>query len=534
MKIVQTFWTGPNKGSTNLNIRAGWRSAEYHWMSWALSCLTLRRQYGRVELFTDELGKHILIDILKLPYTKVHLIFDESFSCRPELFSLAKIKTYSVQDKPFLHVDGDIYLWQPFPKSFSQAGLIASNLEMDLFFNKEILESVHEKGFKIPGHLREIHKEEHIYACNAGIFGGSNLDFIKRYCEEATAFISNNQDKLGLVDVGKLNWLIEQVSLYYLSRKERVSVSYLFEDPVINPLYEDYWRFSDIPHIKLIHPVGGCKREDFVLNHLSKRLRLEYPSVYYNILYQCRDLNVENKLYTFFNEGPLHMMHGGKLQLNAAEYMNGSADKQTFARTIYLLHKIDYVSLVNFSELNNYMNTRKQDKCTGILQEVFELEKRKYRMLSKLNEDHVGVKEHLYLQDMHRYAMASRFFLGENWMEHTIALAEGVEIFEGSWDGDMSLEGIDMTKLLEKSDRNGAKYLVTLHPNILNLDVVEIRHDGLDAALLRHVGKGSIRTLASELTKCFEDDISMDNVHYQQLLFDTIKRMAFENLVEVE
>ena len=150
MKITQTFWTGLNDGVTNLNIKAGWRSAEYHWMSWALSCLTLRRQYERVELYTDELGKHILIDVLKLPYTKVHLIFDESFQCRPELFSLAKIKTYSVQDEPFLHVDGDIYLWQPFPKSFSEAGLIAPNLEMDLFFNKEILETVHEKGFKIP------------------------------------------------------------------------------------------------------------------------------------------------------------------------------------------------------------------------------------------------------------------------------------------------------------------------------------------------------------------------------------------------
>ena len=26
------------------------------------------------------------------------------------------------------------------------------------------------------------------------------------------------------------------------------------------------------------------------------------PSVYYNILYQCQDLSVENKLYAFFNE----------------------------------------------------------------------------------------------------------------------------------------------------------------------------------------------------------------------------------------
>ena len=535
MKITQTFWTGLNDGVTNLNIKAGWRSAEYHWMSWALSCLTLRRQYERVELYTDELGKHILIDVLKLPYTKVHLIFDESFQCRPELFSLAKIKTYSVQDEPFLHVDGDIYLWQPFPKSFSEAGLIAPNLEMDLFFNKEILETVHEKGFKIPDHLKEKHKDDHIYACNAGILGGGDLDFIKRYCEEANAFISKNPDKLELVDVGKLNWLIEQVSLYYLSKKEEVSVSYLFEEPVINPLYEDYWRFSDIPHVKLIHPVGGCKKEAFVLNHLSKRLRLEYPSVYYNILYQCQHIDVENRLYAYFHNGPLHMINGKKkTDLNVAEYINGTGVKRTFARTIHLLHRIDDVYLANFWELSNHINARKQDKFTGLLEEVYGLERNKYIMLSKLNEDHVGIKEHLYLQDMHRYALASRFFFSENWMEHGIELAEGVEVFESSWDVNVLSENNDGSMLMENLDDTGVRYVITLHPNIMNLDIVETRHDGLDAALLSHIGKGNIRALASELTKYFEDDLTIDNVQYQKLLFDTIKRMAFENLVEVK
>jgi hypothetical protein len=51
-------------------------------MSWALSCLSLREHYDEVELYTDSAGYHILIEVLQLPYTKTHVIFDD-FQCLP-------------------------------------------------------------------------------------------------------------------------------------------------------------------------------------------------------------------------------------------------------------------------------------------------------------------------------------------------------------------------------------------------------------------------------------------------------------------
>lgn len=126
MRIIQTFWAA---GQDPLINGFGWPHPEYNLMSWALSCLCLREHYNNVELYTDSAGYQILIELLNLPYTKVHVIFDD-FMCPSHNWALAKIKTYSIQNKPFIHIDGDVYLSTPLPKGIESASLIAQNKEI--------------------------------------------------------------------------------------------------------------------------------------------------------------------------------------------------------------------------------------------------------------------------------------------------------------------------------------------------------------------------------------------------------------------
>ena len=50
MKIVQTFWHGNN---SLLDNSFGWMNPQYHLMSWALSCLSLKDNYQNIVLYTD-------------------------------------------------------------------------------------------------------------------------------------------------------------------------------------------------------------------------------------------------------------------------------------------------------------------------------------------------------------------------------------------------------------------------------------------------------------------------------------------------
>lgn len=53
MCIVQIFWTA---SCNPLEHSFGWIRPEYNLMSWALSCLCLRKNYDEIALYTDEQG----------------------------------------------------------------------------------------------------------------------------------------------------------------------------------------------------------------------------------------------------------------------------------------------------------------------------------------------------------------------------------------------------------------------------------------------------------------------------------------------
>ena len=67
MKIIQSFWSA---GKDVYADGFGWKHPELHFMSWALSCLSLREHYDDVTLYTDSAGYDVLINKLRLPYTR--------------------------------------------------------------------------------------------------------------------------------------------------------------------------------------------------------------------------------------------------------------------------------------------------------------------------------------------------------------------------------------------------------------------------------------------------------------------------------
>ena len=121
MKIIQSFWSGKNN---DIRDNRGWLSYEYHWLGWILSCNQIRKFYDEVELYTDSFGYEVLIEKLQLPYTKVHVVLDEMNEYPKDLWAIAKIKAYQLQDKPFLHVDGDVFIWEKFDEELLKQDII--------------------------------------------------------------------------------------------------------------------------------------------------------------------------------------------------------------------------------------------------------------------------------------------------------------------------------------------------------------------------------------------------------------------------
>ena len=175
-KIVQSYWSKAYKNSPN----SGWAFKETHYMSWALSCLQLRKFYDEVELVTDSEGADLLINKLHLPYTSCKPVLDKLVDENPAVWALGKIAAYEAQEVPFIHVDGDIYIWKPFPKRIEEADIAAQNVEKNYPFALTCLKRCMRRNSE----------------SNMGIVGGHDLDFFKAYCSLIYSFLDSNRDKL--------------------------------------------------------------------------------------------------------------------------------------------------------------------------------------------------------------------------------------------------------------------------------------------------------------------------------------------------
>ena len=284
MKIVQSFWSCQE---TNLlEFKAGWISPEYNIMSWALSSLQLKKYYSSVVLYADTASAKLLIDSIQLPYSEVICNLDDLSNYDPRLWALPKIMTYWQQEKPFLHIDGDVFIWKEFNEDLLSGSLIAQNLEVSTDYYENIMRSLELELNYFPSEiLAERKSASRIYAYNAGILGGHDILFFKTYAKAALNFINRNLDSLARLDVSNFNIFFEQYLFYCLSKVKGKDVSVLVSEVIGDNKYKGFGDFVDVPHNKhYLHLLGDYKRIRSVCEQMANRLREDYPEYYYRII----------------------------------------------------------------------------------------------------------------------------------------------------------------------------------------------------------------------------------------------------------
>ena len=314
MRIVQTFWTA---GRNPLEYSFGWLRPEYNLMSWALSCLSLREHYDEVALYTDEQGKHVLTDLLHLPYTEVHVVYDE-YLCLPQHWAYAKIKTYSMQTKPFLHVDGDVYLPKPISEDIISSPLIAQNREIGTGYYKTMMDNIFAfPEITLPDYILDALQDNSILSYNMGIFGGSDTKFIHYYCQEAFRFLEENKmNDSSLKHSGVwCNILFEQIFFAVLAQRYSVQVECLTR-PMMDEGYSG-GEFCDFPRYEekqLLHLLGGHKRVETNSEMMGQTLVRLYPDYLLRILSLFPDRHIRMSQW----EKPQKI--GLSVQMSLAQY----------------------------------------------------------------------------------------------------------------------------------------------------------------------------------------------------------------------
>ena len=279
IKICQTLWSNHKN---LLEDSFGWLSPQHHLMAWVYSCLKLREFYPKVQLYTDSHGAEILMDTLHLPYTASHIEYD-NLSYNPSLWALPKILTYKKQVEPFIHVDGDVFIFDKFNEKLEKADLVAQNLEMSTNYYKKLFSPIMKKMTYTPDFFKDNLFSKYPKSYNAGILGGNNLELIQKYTDEAIRFIDQNHScQLN----GNLNMIFEQLMFYSIAKNHNTEVQCYFYKTYNDNGYDlnVFADFLSIPDIKYLHLIGAFKRNEFVCNQLIRRLYSEYPDYFERVI----------------------------------------------------------------------------------------------------------------------------------------------------------------------------------------------------------------------------------------------------------
>ncbi|MHC0444011.1 DUF6734 family protein [Flavobacterium sp. 3-218] len=278
MKIIQSFWSQNLENPLEENY--GWLSEAHNWLSWILSANQLAKFY-EVELYTDQKGYEILINQLQLPYHKVHVVLDELNHYHKSLWAMPKIKTYSLQNEPFLHVDGDVFIWKEFSDELLSGEFIAQNLEVTTEYYAEMWQDIFPHLVYVPAEMKDYLNNHNSYAYNMGIIGGHNYEYFKKYASISSDFVDKNKSVWSSINGFNFNIFFEQVLFYNMIKESSKKVNCLFSDTPNDNNYIGFGDFDKVPNQKsYLHLLGTYKKSVRICSSLETYVIKEYPEYF--------------------------------------------------------------------------------------------------------------------------------------------------------------------------------------------------------------------------------------------------------------
>ncbi|GAB4111816.1 MAG: hypothetical protein OHK0057_37490 [Thermoflexibacter sp.] len=293
MTFLHSFWTTT---TDILALKGGFPHAKFHLMSWALSSLQVRKFYDKLTLYTDNFGKELLVERLGLPYTAVYLdLQDLAFDLPKSLWTPKKMYAYSLQTEPFLHIDGDVFIWKPFEENLLSTPLVAQNLDVNMDFYREVLQTVFVEFSYVPAYLdRDLSKD--LIAANAGVIGGTNFLFFKAYVQEVYQFLDRNRAHLGKVNLDYLSTFTEQYLYHAFAKHKGMEIAQVVQENVSPTYFPELFRFTDLPNrCSYIHLMNGKAFPTFCEN-MAQRLHIDYPEMYQKVLDTIKDLTPKTSI----------------------------------------------------------------------------------------------------------------------------------------------------------------------------------------------------------------------------------------------
>lgn len=302
MKAIQSFWVLP--GDQN---NGGWINKRYEFISWSLSYILLKKNFGKVALNTNVEGARMLTEVLGLQYDEVKTDLEEMTDIISEMWVLGKMYTYATQDEPFVHVDGDVFWFNLPPEVFFQSEVIAQSIEMDESSYKNIWLNAHKYAKNLPEYMNTAYSRLGM-AANMGIAGGTDYQTFKPFYEDALAFTEANLEVIRQREEFRFLYVYLEQALFlaYLNAKNQKPA--FLKKPVFRTNFEEATDFNTLNK--------ETRAPDFIHLLASFKYRIQYCNLMEYWLHKVWPGQLE-KIDRLCGEQP-ELRHDLKIWLNPA------------------------------------------------------------------------------------------------------------------------------------------------------------------------------------------------------------------------
>ena len=538
MDFIQTLYI--DKSKDPFDDTFGWAKPKYHLMAWVLSFLQINKLYKKVELYANSKAAKLLIDTLELPYNNVILRHDNLKLAHENLWALPKVFTYSLQDKPFLHLDGDVFLFDYFSDSLLKSELIAQNLEnaTDYYIStqKELITYL----TYFPKYVKtEFDSQIPIKAVNAGILGGNNIQFIKEYSSDAFEYINRNIANMCSINVDRFNVFFEQHLFYCLAKEKNITINFLFKDIIKDNEYEHLGSFHEVPCKKsYLHLLGQYKRDEYTCVQMAAKLRDLYPEYYYKIVSICNQNNNSLKNKFYFHE----KLDGKNDFQNLHKKANESYSKGIIKSDLNII-ELDCAAFQNenndLSLLNRIFNIYKDSPINLIDMNRFEKDFQIFskKLLAIIQKNTKISEYYLYGRDLKSTNWFCEIFANDFELPNKIiSRCEELSIIESEF---------DWAGMINKYKRVGVKYYSNLElsqGHFFNLVIPEVSEnkfslfdiDEIDKLILDHLTiPKSVTTLLVDMQCYIEDEVIQNHLEtYNNLIIALIKQLVVKKAIK--
>lgn len=516
MTFLHSFWTNT---TDILDLKAGFPHAKFHLMSWVLSSMQLRKFYPHLSLYTDNFGKELLVDRLHLPYTAVHLDLEGlDFGLPKSLWTPKKMYAYAQQKEPFLHIDGDVFIWKPLEESLLSAPLVVQNLGCNMGFYKEVLQTVLADFSYIPDYIDKT-LDTDIIAANAGVIGGNDFLFFREYVQEAYNFLDRNKAHLGKVNPDYFSTFTEQYLFHAFARYRGLEVAQVVKENVNPTYFPELFRFTDLPNrCAYIHLMNGKAFTTFC-EDLAQRLCIEYPEMYQKVLDTVKDLTPKTSIVVDKKIRNESLFYRTKLVLESWVKIDIASENE---------------SLTNFIDrVDALIEELPENEAKNLIQEVASFEFEKYEFLNYL-PDNEALKSRFKAESI-KVNHALSLPLEVLFMQE-IVLSPFAKFIETEWNWAetnefaMQKQGFDY---LDNLSRASAYYKVVLIVCTEQNTVREMLLDVVNILLFEEIGKGcKIKTLIEHgyaRLKNYLPDKTESQI--RQLLLDKITYFLYHHVL---